>query len=53
VSGFAPRGAEADELHLLTRFRELSPQRKADVLKVIALWHSEESSRRTRRRRSA
>src|ERR1044071_874097 len=53
VRGVAPRGDEADELHLLTRFRELSPARKADVLKMIALWHSEESSRRTPRRRSA
>ena len=53
VRGVASRGDESDELHLLTRFRELSPQRKADVLKVIALWHSEESSRRTPRRRSA
>lgn len=42
-----------DELHLVTRFRELSPERKADVLKLVDWWYSDESSRRSSRRRSA
>lgn len=48
-----PGGDEADELHLLARFRELPSERKADVLKLVDLWHSEAASRRTPRRRSA
>jgi transcriptional regulator with XRE-family HTH domain len=32
------RHDDADELSLLARFRELSPERKADVLKIIELW---------------
>jgi transcriptional regulator with XRE-family HTH domain len=39
----------SDELHLLTRFRELSAERKADVLKIVEMWYSEESSRRSLR----
>ena len=46
------RGKSNDELHLVTRFRQLSPERKADVLKMVDLWYSEEFSRRTLRRRS-
>lgn len=49
----APGGKSDDELHLITRFRELSPGRKADVLKILDLWYSEESSRRSSRPRSA
>ena len=30
---------EADELSLVTRFRELSPKRKSDVWTLIQLWH--------------
>jgi len=30
-----------DELNLLTRFRELSPERQADVLHIVDLWHSQ------------
>ncbi len=40
---------EADELSLLTRFRELSPQRKADVWNIIKLWHSGDASKETPR----
>ena len=39
----------SDELHLITRFRELSPQRKVDVLRMVDMWYSEESSRRSLR----
>ena len=30
---------DPDELRLLARFRELSPQRQADVLKIIEVWY--------------
>lgn len=30
---------DADELSLLARFRELSPERKADILRIIELWY--------------
>lgn len=52
TGGVAP-GNKSDELRLVARFRELSPERKADVLKVVDMWHSEGPSRRTSRRRSA
>lgn len=42
-----------EELNLVTRFRELSPGRKADVLKIVDMWYSEELSQRGPRRRSA
>jgi transcriptional regulator with XRE-family HTH domain len=48
-----PDGKSNDEVHLVTRFRELSPERKADVLKIVDMWYSEEFSRRSLRRRSA
>ena len=47
------RRKSKDELHLVTRFRELPPKRKADVLKIVEMWCSEELSRRSLRRRSA
>ena len=49
----APGGKSEGEVRLLSMFKELSPERKADVLKMVDLWHSEESSRRSSRRRSA
>ncbi|HEY4422690.1 MAG TPA: helix-turn-helix transcriptional regulator [Pyrinomonadaceae bacterium] len=30
---------DAAEVRLLARFRNLSPERKADVLRIIELWH--------------
>jgi transcriptional regulator with XRE-family HTH domain len=41
--GLAPSGESSAELHLLTRFRELSPQRKSDVLEIVDMWYSRES----------
>ena len=41
---------EADELSLLTRFRELSSQGKADVWAIIQLWHSRDASKDDARR---
>ena len=53
ATGLVASGGKSDELQLVTRFRELSSERRADVLKIVDLWHSEESSRRIPRRRSA
>ncbi|HJP93496.1 MAG TPA: helix-turn-helix transcriptional regulator [Pyrinomonadaceae bacterium] len=39
---------ERDELGLVTRFRELSSQRKSDVWTIIQLWHSEDASKESR-----
>jgi transcriptional regulator with XRE-family HTH domain len=41
--GIAPSGKSSDELHLLARFKELSPERKADVLRIVDMWYSENS----------
>jgi transcriptional regulator with XRE-family HTH domain len=38
--GLATPGDNSDELRLLTRFRRLSPERKADVLKIVDMWYS-------------
>jgi transcriptional regulator with XRE-family HTH domain len=46
----ASAGDESDELHLLTTFRELTPERKADLLKMADVWHAEQSPKRSRRR---
>jgi len=35
------RRDETDEHRLLSRFRALSPERKADVLRIVNLWYSE------------
>jgi len=48
-----PGGESPEELNLVTRFRELSQRRKADVLKILDMWYSEELSQRNPRRRSA
>ena len=42
VVGLAPVGNSNDELQLITRFRELSPERKIDVLKIVDMWYSNE-----------
>jgi len=49
----APGGKSDEEVRLLSMFKELSSERKADVLNVVDMWHSEETSRRASRRRSA
>ena len=46
-----PARESAEEVHLLTRFKQLSPDRKADVLNIVDMWYSE-SSRRPSRPRS-
>ena len=40
--GLDPSGEPSDELYLLTRFRKLSPERKADVLNIVDMWYSED-----------
>lgn len=47
------RPAEADELTLLTRFRELSARRKADLWNILELWSSADASKKTSRNPSA
>jgi transcriptional regulator with XRE-family HTH domain len=54
ATGLIVPGKESEqELHLLTRFRQLSPERKAEVLRIVNMWYSEEHSRRTSRPRPA
>ena len=50
AAGLVGPGDESQERHLLSRFRELSTERKADVIKMVDMWHSEDSPRRTPRR---
>jgi transcriptional regulator with XRE-family HTH domain len=43
AAGLVPAsGTASDELYLLTRFRELSPERKADVLRIVDMWYSQD-----------
>ncbi|HKG61432.1 MAG TPA: helix-turn-helix transcriptional regulator [Pyrinomonadaceae bacterium] len=53
AAGLIDPGIKSDELHLLSRFRELSQERRDDVMKIVDMWHSEEIPRRTPRRKSA
>jgi transcriptional regulator with XRE-family HTH domain len=39
--GLHPSHTSSDELRLLTRFRELSPERKEDVLHIVDLWYAQ------------
>jgi transcriptional regulator with XRE-family HTH domain len=41
--GVSPSGKSGDELYLVTRFRELSAERKSDVLEIVDMWYSRES----------
>jgi len=41
AADLTPSRTSYDELNLLTRFRELSPERKEDVLHIVDLWHSQ------------
>lgn len=53
AAGLVAPGGESDVHHLVTRFKELSPERRVDVLNMVEMWHSQETSRRAPRRRSA
>jgi transcriptional regulator with XRE-family HTH domain len=52
AAGLVDAGVKSDELHLISRFRELSPERRTEVLKIVDMWHSDEVPRRTPRRKS-
>jgi len=41
AAGLNRSPTSSDELNLLTRFRELSPERQEDVLHIVDLWHSQ------------
>ena len=40
--GFAPEGETPEEIELLARFKELSPQRRDDLLSLVDLWYQKE-----------
>jgi len=40
--GFAPEGESSEEIELLARFRELSPERRDDVIRLIDLWYQKD-----------
>jgi len=39
VIRIVPSDYSTEQVELLTRFRELSPERQADVLKIVDLWY--------------
>ena len=41
AAGLIARGGNSDELCLLTRFRDLPPTRKTDVLRIVEMWYSD------------
>ena len=53
AAGLIAPGGQSEEHRLVTRFRELSPDRRVVVLNIVDMFHSEQSSRRTPRPRSA
>lgn len=52
AAGLVGAGGQSEEHHLVTRFRELSQDRRAVVLNIVDMFHSE-ASHRTARPRSA
>ena len=46
ATGDLVAGGTSDDEFLLTRFRELSRERKDDVLKIVDLWYSERADSR-------
>lgn len=53
AAGLVPPGEPAEEHHLVTRFRELSQDRRIDVVNIVDMYFAEKSSRKTPRPRSA
>jgi transcriptional regulator with XRE-family HTH domain len=49
ATGDLVAGGTSDDEFLLTRFRELSRERKDDVLKIVDLWYSERADSRCER----
>ena len=52
ATGLVAPGSQSEELHLVTRFRELSADRRSLILSIVDVFHTEQS-RRTSRPRSA
>jgi len=40
--GLAPEGESPEEIELLARFRELSPERRDDVLRIVDVWYQKD-----------
>jgi len=53
AAGLVDPGAKTEELQLLSRFRELSPEKRDLVLDIVDMLYSKELPRRTPKRKSA
>ena len=42
VVGYVPEGESSEEIELLARFRELSPERRDDVIRIVDLWYQKD-----------
>jgi len=51
--GLVEPGIESEEVQLLSRFRELSPEQRSFVLDLVDMLYSKELLRRTAKRKSA
>src|SRR6185312_5144593 len=51
--GLVETGVESEEVQLLSRFRELSPEQRSFVLDMVDMLYSKELPRRTPKRKSA
>ena len=51
--GLVEPGVESEEVQLLSRFRELSPEQRSFVLDLVDMLYSKELLRRTAKRKSA
>ena len=40
--GYAPEGETPEEIELITRFRELSPERRDDLIRIVDLYYQKE-----------
>jgi transcriptional regulator with XRE-family HTH domain len=51
--GLVEPGVESEEVQLLSRFRELSPEQRSFILDLVDMLYSKELLRRTAKRKSA
>lgn len=42
VAGYVPEGESSEEIELLARFRELSPERRDDVIRIVDVWYQKD-----------
>ena len=42
VVGYVPEGQTPEEIELIARFRELSPERRDDLLSLVDLWYQKD-----------